>query len=509
MGGFYPDTSLSESYDDKYLIEDINGDSLPEIAISGHRGYTKFVRFYWGGLGEIDTLPDFEITFPHYGTGLEVFSTPYAVPNIGDVNGDGWGDLGIRMPDYDDEYGTVDCGALFLYWGGPVLDTICDWFYSDLSYWNCHLGTNLVGVGDWNGDGFDDFAASAPSGWEAYGRVCFFLGGNPPSATPAKIWEGDTVLYRLGNSLIAGQFISDSLLDLMWISPTEGDTSYIYKIEYLIGSSSYASSVFSSVCEMSSDNPTWDIMFLHLIGDINNNGYDDVWLEIDAMGFLPDVENGCHLLLGGEDSITHVVLDSVEWFDKRLYGIKDINSDGIDDFYTYNGTIEVFAGDSSLDFESLFIRDGVQDYHSNAKDLNNDAYPEVLCLGGGWQLFTMNDDYEVNIPSIDYRPTTLSISTSPNPFNSAVRIGIESGEGRVESVEIFDINGRLLEEIPPGPPLTRGEKEGKSPLSKGVDSHCESGGLIWTPAPSLGSGVYLVRARFGEQSTSKRIVYLK
>jgi hypothetical protein len=33
--------------------------------------------------------------------------------------------------------------------------------------------------------------------------------------------------------------------------------------------------------------------------------------------------------------------------------------------------------------------------------------------------------------------------------------------------------------------------------------------FIWTPNKSLGSGVYLVRARFDEQTATKRVVYLK
>jgi len=96
-------------------------------------------------------------------------------------------------------------------------------------------------------------------------------------------------------------------------------------------------------------------------------------------------------------------------------------------------------------------------------------------------------------------PGDLSLNVFPNPFNSAVTIALdchsrENGNPEGVSVEIYDVNGRMVAEIiPPGPPLTRGEEERKSPLSKG-----DLGGLIvWTPAPSLPSGVYLVRASVG------------
>jgi len=101
------------------------------------------------------------------------------------------------------------------------------------------------------------------------------------------------------------------------------------------------------------------------------------------------------------------------------------------------------------------------------------------------------------------KPAVFAISAYPNPFNSAVTITV--GEGlRPSRVEIYDINGRIVAKIiPPSPPFTRGE-EVDTPLSKG-----DLGGLVWQPGPSLGSGVYLVRASFGDESVSKRVVYLK
>jgi len=64
-------------------------------------------------------------------------------------------------------------------------------------------------------------------------------------------------------------------------------------------------------------------------------------------------------------------------------------------------------------------------------------------------------------------------------------------------VEIFDINGRIVYEIPVGDAYMR-----------------PAGGMyaaptIWKPEKSVGSGVYLVRAKIGDETVSKRIVYLK
>ncbi|MCK5833771.1 T9SS type A sorting domain-containing protein [bacterium] len=109
-------------------------------------------------------------------------------------------------------------------------------------------------------------------------------------------------------------------------------------------------------------------------------------------------------------------------------------------------------------------------------------YPETLevCLVKFSEDGDIIWENEVNIPMI------LALSAYPNPFNSAVSISAPDNA----VVEIFDINGRCIAEFP-------------------------GGDQIWKPEASVGSGVYLVRARFdkltdrGEESVTKRVVYLK
>ena len=97
---------------------------------------------------------------------------------------------------------------------------------------------------------------------------------------------------------------------------------------------------------------------------------------------------------------------------------------------------------------------------------------------------------------IPQKPVSTNISAYPNPFNSAVTISVE--EGLVPSrVEIFDIAGRMVANIPVG--------AGLRPALGGSKTHP----YVWTPDASLGSGVYLVRATVGDMGITKRVVYLK
>jgi len=90
-------------------------------------------------------------------------------------------------------------------------------------------------------------------------------------------------------------------------------------------------------------------------------------------------------------------------------------------------------------------------------------------------------------------PDKIEVSAHPNPFNSAVSITAPAGA----EIEVFDVNGRIVATPSFVLPLNKGE------MSEGQR------GFIWRPDASLGSGVYLVRATVGEETVSKRVVYLK
>jgi len=82
-------------------------------------------------------------------------------------------------------------------------------------------------------------------------------------------------------------------------------------------------------------------------------------------------------------------------------------------------------------------------------------------------------------------PGEFSISVRPNPFNSSCRICAPFGS----KIEIFDINGRLVYEMPVG-------ARHISPV-------------VWSPEKTIGSGIYLVRIKNGGMIYTKPVVYIK
>lgn len=115
------------------------------------------------------------------------------------------------------------------------------------------------------------------------------------------------------------------------------------------------------------------------------------------------------------------------------------------------------------------------------------------------------EDDETNLPD------DFAISVYPNPFNSAVTISAPVGA----EIEIFDLNGRLVAEIPVGSRPASAMKQELSGSMKTCGADVAPTEFLWQPAPSVTSGVYMVRATVpGNKGlrthvSAKRVVYLK
>ncbi|HJQ99462.1 MAG TPA: FG-GAP-like repeat-containing protein [Candidatus Polarisedimenticolaceae bacterium] len=119
-------------------------------------------------------------TNAHYGGGS----------TAGDVNGDGFSDILIAAPDYDN--GQADEGRVFLYFGSPSGPPTAFSRAFESNQANAHFGSSVSAAGDLNGDGFDDFAIGARAyddGQMDEGAVFVYTG----SATAANIVRATTL----------------------------------------------------------------------------------------------------------------------------------------------------------------------------------------------------------------------------------------------------------------------------------------------------------------------------
>ncbi|MEW5763330.1 MAG: FG-GAP-like repeat-containing protein, partial [Acidobacteriota bacterium] len=174
---------------------DVNGDGFSDVfvaeyAYNGDRGRV----FVWygstSGLGDAGTPANFDWSAASDGES-ERFG--WRAAGAGDVNGDGYSDLLVGAPNHSS--GQIHEGRVCLFQGSASGLAATPSWAAESDQADAQFGYGLSGGGDWNGDGFSDFAAGALAfdgsagancgkAWAFYGSV---TGPSTPSATT---WEG-------------------------------------------------------------------------------------------------------------------------------------------------------------------------------------------------------------------------------------------------------------------------------------------------------------------------------
>ena len=191
----------------------------------------------------------------------------------GDFNGDGLQDVAAADDGYDNPNPQANRGAVFVNYGDPNFDTAPGAVIaSPDSTTGSTFGFYVSGVGDTNGDGFDDLLVAM--GW-GFNNAYLFYGsdqGLSAGSVSALLPPDNYEAYGFGHSISGGGDINNDGYDDFVIA-TGGAFGCVY-----YGSDSGASSKPQKVLSIG-NGTSGSAMECSIIGDINQDGYDDVALN--------------------------------------------------------------------------------------------------------------------------------------------------------------------------------------------------------------------------------------
>jgi len=352
---------------------------------------------------KISTAPDWtadsDQAYAYFGT---------SVSSAGDVNGDGYNDVVVGAPGYDNDENNE--GRAFVYPGSASgLSTTADWTPESDQIWG-RFGLSVSSAGDLNGDGFDDVIVGAQyydNGQIHEGRAFVYYGSAfGLSATADWTAESDQMEANFGCSVSsAGDVNGDGYGDV--IVGAENYWNHYYPFQTQDGRAFVfhgSPSGLSTTADWTAESDQMDAEFggsVSSAGDVNGDGYDDVIVGAHWYSNGQPSEGRAFVFHGSPSGLSTTAdwMAESDQMDAKFGGsvssAGDVNGDGYDDvivgaYYSYNrhddkGRAFVYHGSpSGLSTTADWTAESDQESArfawsvASAGDVNGDGYDDVI-----------------------------------------------------------------------------------------------------------------------------------
>jgi hypothetical protein len=376
----------------------------------------------------------------------------YSVAAAGDIDGDGYSDVIVGVPFYDN--GETSEGRAYVYYGsaGGVAGGV--WTVDSRQYMS-GLGWSVASAGDVNGDGYADVIVGAhrfANGEEGEGAAWLYHGSaQGPSTTASWNVEGSQASAGLGSSVAsAGDVNGDGYSDVIVGAHqfTNGVTNegraYVYH-----GSASGLSAAASWSAEGNQLNAQFGNSVASA-GDVNGDGYADVIVgafyydNVEANEGRAFVYHGSASGLAAAAGWTAEANQDAALFGASVASAGDVNRDGFSDViiganlydngqsnegraYVYHGSASGLSTTAARTIENDQADSEFGNAVASAGDVNGDGYADVI-VGSYHYDNGQNDEGRAYVyhGSSSGIPATASWTVESNEANAAFGYSVAS-----------------------------------------------------------------------------------
>ncbi|MBK7756632.1 MAG: FG-GAP repeat protein [Deltaproteobacteria bacterium] len=313
----------------------------------------------------------------------------FAMATLGDVTGDGCGEIAIGA--YNNSSGK---GAVYIYHGSSsgIGTTAATTLTGTTS--NGEFGWSVDGAGDVNGDGYNDLVVGADNLSSGNGAAYVYYGGAAGIGS-----TGATTLTGSGTGFFgwtvagAGDLNDDGYDDIAVGAPAHSSSAgrvYVFHG----GSAGLGTSVVATLSGSGGSGESFG-QALSGAGDVNGDGYSD--LAVGASGYSSNT-GAAYLYQGGSAGVSTTYdlrllgPSTGSYFGTALRGGADINADGYDDLivgasgvssntgaaYLFEGSSAGLASTAVTTLSGLSTNTYFGYSVGMAGDVNNDDFQDVI-----------------------------------------------------------------------------------------------------------------------------------
>ncbi len=389
---------------------DVNGDGHSDVIVgaryySGGESYEGRAYVYSGSATGLVTTPAWTAESNQAGARFGE-----SAGTAGDVNGDGYSDVIVGAPYYDN--GQDNEGRAYVYHGSATGLAGTSAWTAESDQEDAWLGESVAAAGDVNGDGYCDIIVGAPAydnGEDNEGRA-YIYNGSPLGLATTHDWtiEGGQEGADLGNSVAtAGDVNGDGLSDVIVGArlydggQTDEGRAYVFH-----GAATGLSTTHAWIAESNQTSALFS-RSVGTAGDVNGDGYSDVIVGAPYYDNGQDNEGRAYIYHGSALGLSTMPNRWLEGnqahahFGKSVGTAGDVNGDGYSDVivgapehdneemeegraYIYHGSATGLSSTANWVAESDRA-DALFGYSvGTAGDVNGDGYSDVIVGAPGY-----------------------------------------------------------------------------------------------------------------------------